>query len=300
MALTGLRKTNFRKTLSGDEMNKNLVVLIAVLITATFVYFLANGDKTQTKVQAVQKEAALPDALMVEGAPIDPMCFVMLGGETPTALTLKECGSNYEITDAQNAVDENGYVYAQYTTPGEVQNVRPSMIRYKYLGETKKGYNLLIESSGGGTGQFSSIYIVDRKEGGLGVVDVIAGGDRCNGGIESATVYEGELVFNQNVTPFDFLDLADSNPYGLKAYEDLDACAVCCYGVARYNADGFKGISVTAELDDLEDRDPSPERGMQNCFDKVLKSRMDIGQIDMPASVVKSFVQEFHAACTVE
>lgn len=280
-------------------MNKNVIILIVLLLVAGLIYMqvrMTTGDKA-----AVQENPyGLPDALVVNGAPVDPVCFMVLGGEGSKTLTLGGCAQTYKLTDIRQEVTEDNYITSMFKYTSDAPDAPPSMIRYKYLGETEKGYTVLVESSGGGTGQFSSVYTLGENNGDLEILDTIAGGDRCNGGIESASVVEGELIFNQYVTPFDFLDLADNNPYGLKAYDDLEACAACCYGIARYNGEGFKGISVIIDAERLDSDDASPERGMQNCFDKVLKSRMDIGQIDMPTEVVKSFVQEFHAACTVQ
>ena len=283
-------------------MNKNLVVLICVLLVAGVVYYFVHDTVTSQPVAEPQQENpyGLPDALVVEGMPVDPVCFNILGGEENTSVTLTQCAETYNYKDVAQEVTEDGYISSVFRYSDDPADAPLALVRYKYLGETDRGYNILVESASGGTGQFSSVYIVGENGAELEILDTIAGGDRCNGGIESASVVEGNLVFNQYVTPFDFLDLADSNPYGLKAYQDLDACAVCCYGVARYNQDGFKGISVTVEGDFLAKDEDAPERGLQNCFDKVLKTRMDIGQAEMPTEVVQSFVQEFHDACTVQ
>lgn len=104
-----------------------------------------------------------------------------------------------------------------------------------------------VHYSGGGTGQFSTV-VAARTEGDTLIIDrSLPLGDRCNGGIASAAVDHGLLTVARNVTPFDVVaalaDSLDGDPptddaFGLEAYDDMPACAVCCVGEATVHVSG--------------------------------------------------------------
>jgi hypothetical protein len=103
----------------------------------------------------------------------------------------------------------------------------------------------------------------------------IAGGDRCNGGVQDVSVQNQRLIYSANVSAYDFLDLAkDDNQHQLKAYEDLAECAVCCVGKAFYQVDS-KGNSQYQYIDlgkDVKENELPDQGKYQACFNKLLVS----------------------------
>ena len=97
------------------------------------------------------------------------------------------------------------------------------------IGTLPRGAALyLIRERSGGSGVFSAMLATTEKNGVLRRVFMVVGGDRCNGGIKSASMLpDGGFVIERNQTPF---ALGTGEEY----------CAACCAGVKeeRYDRDG--------------------------------------------------------------
>lgn len=116
---------------------------------------------------------------------------------------------------------------------------------------------ILVQSWGGGTGQFSSVYQIKRKGDVLTGGFLAGGGDRCNSGVVSVELLGGKtLRLVQNTTPSEFVSVAAPELVDTAA-GDLPSCAICCYGTVTidYTVGGDAGTLVSAKLEDPEIED---------------------------------------------
>jgi hypothetical protein len=111
-------------------------------------------------------------------------------------------------------------------------------IAYRPLGRlADQREALLVYYNGGGTGTFSAIVALARARGvdsgaeSITAERLVAGGDRCVGGITSAKLVDDRTIsYGVNAVPGDFV-----NGAGTEAdTEGLPWCMVCCYGVLHF------------------------------------------------------------------
>lgn len=213
--------------------------------------------------------------------------------ESPFINTTYVVDENYKGTE----VDENGQpLDMKYT----------GWIGYQSYGEHNGKYLILTVENGGGTGYFNTLalYSLTTDDAGnpaLAHLETIAGGDRCNGGVDNASFTpEGHISFGQNITPYDILTLpynGEDNPYA-RAYDDIDSCAICCAGVAQYTNERLESITLDADyIDGLDDQDQSPTRAMQSCYAGMLKSRIKDGKTTLTSAEIGAFVHDTEEAC---
>ena len=184
-----------------------------------------------------------------------------------------------------------GSIYAQYT----------------YVGEKDGGHVISAVWNTGGTGFFSGLMILERKDAEFNIIETIAGGDRCNGGIYQARIDEsGEIIYQQNITPYDMVILGGDpdRPFleSVKAYDDLDACAACCYGTAEYKGETLNAINITPGIAEglaaertYAEGDAAREK--QICFDNRLRLRLEDGIMRYDISGWEIFISEVEHVC---
>src|SRR5690606_23485956 len=108
---------------------------------------------------------------------------------------------------------------------------------YKFFNAGNNQYWIYSINNGGGSGDFTNLYLVQRLDSHTLGIQTIAGGDRCNGGIQNVTKKNNHLTFIVNLTPYDLIALSNTKIQNLNAYDDLAACAVCCAAKAFYIVD---------------------------------------------------------------
>jgi hypothetical protein len=253
------------------------------------------------------RPAAAPasQALIINGAAVSPLCFVNMGGdEHPPVYPTQNCGGTQYIADTSRPSPlspdfiSTPYLYSDPATPEEKY---PGLVGYKFLGDYRGLKAVQTIENGGGSGTFTAVQLLrPEKDGTLSIIKTLAGGDRCNGGISEAFMNGRTLVYSVSLTPYDFLSVADYNPKKLEAYDDLEACAVCCYGQLQY-VDGRPRTVIFDEtaLDRIQ-RVPEEEQTMQSCFDEVFTKAVKSGQTALPMDGIRDFVVEFTTTCTTQ
>lgn len=230
-----------------------------------------------------------PGLYRVDGRPVPVSCLASLaameGNTRKAPIDLRTCGNPNPkpTTQADGSVGydtpDGGYFY------------------YHYLGQSRGVDILLLQSSGGGSGQFTEL--VGVKSGGHFVrwVRDYAGGDRCNGGITNEKVLNGRLRFDQAITPYDLIKLAQAEGR-LEAYKDLEASAASCIGVSHMiDGDvGWTGVTLTEK--DWRDREGWTERyRYQACFNKLYREAVLRGHSALDRGAVVAFGQAFTRRC---
>lgn len=215
------------------------------------------------------------EALLADGKPVDPLCFApyLLGAGQEDDIALTGCGAGY-VADNTHYAGIEGYIGTGFTDAADpdARGMRPAFIAYRVVGPVAGGATAItLTGSGGGTGVFSTLFTARQEGDVLKIEDFYAGGDRCNGGLTGAAVADGTLTYDVNITPYDFLMLGGAGePAGIAAYDDMDACAACCMGTARYEGREFTGVQVEGHFD--ANARP-PEQTVQICFDTIMAGR---------------------------
>lgn len=224
-----------------------------------------------------ESAGAAPATLNVNGRPADPICFApyLMREDAMTTISLDPatCAPGHTAT-TQDFSPIEGYTGTGFYMgdDADARGMRPAFIAYRVLGDLPDGRIALeLMGSGGGTGVFSSLLTVTRKGNILRVVESVAGGDRCNGGLTDASVKDGRLAYAINVTPYDFLNLGTTEEApGIAAYDDIPACAACCFGEALYEGKDFVGVRLNSEFLMTEEANDTPA---QTCFNKIMSAQ---------------------------
>jgi hypothetical protein len=228
--------------------------------------------------------------------------------ETANSKTsLLTCGLKAEPDEKVSGHDksmlEKGYVgfdYEWVDDKGKPQSKGFSY--YKAFANPDHSYTIYTISSGGGSGQFSSLVLVKRVGDELDL-KTLAGGDRCNNGIYDVKQNGKSLTYNVNMTAFDFLALSKQNPRKLEAYGDLAACAACCLGSVTIERDlSPKTIEnekvVAVNLDrELSDITETNQGKYQVCFNKLMIDTMKSGKKSLSESELAALMQKFNTQC---
>jgi len=170
---------------------------------------------------------------------------------------------------------------------------------YQIIGKLPDGAEIvLMNQSGGGTGQFSAIGTLRRQTNAKGEAAftgamIIPGGDRCNGGINSAKIDGKDILVERNVTPSDLL-----GAIGVKSVPDaIPSCAVCCVGTVttRDSADGEKSALQSAAFDDLDAVKMVADTPGGACLAKLLQARKL--PYSLSAADARKLGQDFTRSC---
>lgn len=255
-----------------------------------------------------EPDATPPDpTLTIDGAAVDPLCFLgRIDHDDESATPVypaRDCSNKEYMRDEQNASPlDGGFVSAAYyyVDPDMPDQKYPGFIGYKYLGDYRGLKAVQLIENGGGSGMFTSVQLLRPEENGtLRVIQTLAGGDRCNGGIAQASMAGRTLIYDVNLTPFDFIALAQHNPANLQAYDDIDACAVCCYGTLRYVNGRAESVSLNpAAVPADMPADATSDRPLQACFDQAFRAASTDGDGVMSLKQNKKFIADFFKSCT--
>ena len=256
-------------------------------------------------------EYKLPDELMYQGKPIDPICLFEIE-DTKGRSDLSHCGLNkkqgYHLSGSNKRLLSQGFIGYNYRWRLNHSVDMGGYSYYKAFGKVGRSVIVQTMNKSGGTGSFSSLNLIQR-EGNLVKISVLDGGDRCNGSlVDARRVGEGaqaQLVYGVRLTAYDFLILANDNPHHVKAYDELSSCAVCCVATAMFQRhigsdfDQEKLLYVDAR-DYLKNAgQPSSSPTYQACFDKLL---LEFGQKNkgkFDAMQLSLFTHQFNAKCVV-
>lgn len=243
-----------------------------------------------------------PAELIYKEQPIDPLCLEE-PEKSDSIISLKSCGlaNQREITKLgyDKKRIKRDFIGYDYAWDGGVKNSEPlqGYSYYKILGNINNSYLIYSVHSGGGSGAFSALLLVTRKNFYNIQIKILNSGDRCNNGIDNVKLTPKDLTYNVYITPFDFLVLTQQNPYHLKAYKDLDACAACCAGIAHFkrNLDNINNeVLVNVELTGHTNAMGPP---YQICFDTLAEKYLDRGKRVLKPEFLNQFMQTFNAKC---
>lgn len=209
----------------------------------------------------------LPKALMLDKKPIAPLCFQQFVDESNRLKTIDlKKAPCLKHTQAYNRFSLT-HGFLGYELTSNEPSMRQPSIAYRYLGAINQGksldYLFQVNWSGGGTGFFTHLIILQLKGDQLRLIKTIDGGDRCFGGIKDATLTGNRLSYRKNATPQMLFDA--NNSQTANSSDMFQDCAVCCIGqflIKNEKIIGFQfnGIIPSAEQSEVK----------QSCFNRVI------------------------------
>lgn len=247
----------------------------------------------------------IPADLMYDNKPINPLCFDQEDSPDKTISLTNNCDlAPIDVLGQSKDLLNKGYVGFEYKVKDNTE-AASSFSYYKVIGDFNHFYTLFSISNTGGSGQFSSIYLVNRDKNELHIKTLPFGGDRCNGGLTEVTQNGNSLSFSSNITPGDFLSISNNNPQQLKAYDDLEACAACCVATALYETDlqkapgkaTLKSIQFANDADAVSELKSADKTPYQACFNKLVLQYISKDKITLTAKQLNLFMDEFNLVC---
>lgn len=300
LAITACKQESAKAARTGDKKADNVV--------------LPDGTPPTPHTERADRLAANPEnaaigniagMMQYNSSPIDPLCFAQLweGAENPS-INLAACKSEnfVRIDDPAQYSARDSFIGTAYRPADIAAENMPAaaFIEYKFIGPAADGAAILVRESGGGTGLFSSLYVMKRTDDELKVVTTIAGGDRCNGGIESANVKDGQIYFTQNMTLLALYGIGtQSTPATMPdAAAELPDCAVCCYGLGHYNGLALQKVTLPAELETmLGQATLTAADAPAACGDKITLDYIKAGNTTLDTAQLAAFAEKIKTAC---
>ena len=236
--------------------------------------------------------------LLWNGTDVPPLCFnALVMGEAPKpSVPLATCGTDDPDLIATKTHRRDGQLITDYRYKKSEPDEPDVSIMYRVVGTTDEGTAVEVSNYTGGSGRFTGLQFVKVEGDTLNLVKALGGGDRCNSGVADAEVKDNTLTYGFYVTPADFPMLATGDDQGLVAYEDLEASASSCFGIARYRAGKLIEVELLPDAIKASDPEWTARYGLQTCFNGQMKTQAEKKAI-LPAEEFKSFVQHFLNSC---
>lgn len=247
-------------------------------------------------------EFAVASDLKFNNKSLDSLCIYEAKPGIP--VTLKHCGlsapnQNRHVIKGNAYLSNQGYIGYYYTIDEQSNGAIPlqAYSYYRVVGQIGGRQIVQTVNNTGGTGDFTGLYSIDRPDDMHMIVNPIALGDRCNGGVVRAKIENGTVQYQQNITGFMLYSLIQkNNPSSpqLTPYTDLEDCAVCCVAKAGYQVVLQKGSVSQSRLMHIElgkalNQLSNNNQGQyQNCLNKILVSiQQSNGRIIYPNQFTK-------------
>lgn len=229
----------------------------------------------------------------IEDKTFDPLCILSaLFDNESSVIPMENCSGEFiKDEDFQN---ENGSVGVRFHT----QDPSRSQPYITYLPVGKLGDDLVISANWntGGTGHNSTLMRLSETDHTIEMAQHYTYGDRCNGGLTSAEVKDGQVYYSVHVTRYGLLNIVrtDTNmdwPFGI-----VDGSAIGCVANVEYKDGALQGVRLPDDFATLlaSTRVSGAENPEQYCYDTFL-----LGQKDgyFPASALLSFISEIEHIC---
>lgn len=233
-------------------------------------------------------------AFIYQGKPISPECLAGLinhdDADRHAAVNLTKCSS---LKKAQKVNVQHNV----FTTRSISGNGDDPYSNYAVIGQYGNKYLIDFGQWTGGSGFFTTIMWVELLGDKLQLLDVYAGGDRCNGGTEKTGPWE----YGVNLTSTDLINLAGNKTISINPYQDLDASAAGCVAEAHFSFNPDKATTqfVYVELDKDMDMTISWAKGFthQVCLNEIFKSYFKNGIYKLDIQAIKKLAAEFKEKC---
>jgi hypothetical protein len=231
--------------------------------------------------------AALPAAL----ESLHPHCVAQLFFEREARVETAVCGA------ASGDVSIEGSWRNFF--PGDGDDGR-EIEGYEWLGAYDQGFALRYLVNGGGTGNFTGVMVVALEGSELVRRADFTQGDRCNGGLEQATIEGDAILTRQSITPAELIEASEfGRGLHLVAYEHLEASASSCVAevATRWVHGAPTRVVVTLSEAPVDQPGWTSNFAYQSCFNALVAARIEAGQRDLSPAELEAFAEAFAARC---
>jgi hypothetical protein len=221
------------------------------------------------------------------GTPIHPKCVsALVAVERAASVQLATCGAvKGTVTSKRGEL--------AWVEPGAE---RPESASYRVLGVLGGDWVVWWTWSGGGSGQFSGVSVLHAAKGTLRLVRSLTNGDRCNGGVVSATLENGRVRYSVQVTPLEVLGATIEGKALTLDSSQLESSALSCFATLEY-LDG-ELVVVSLDADGLDDRAGWTERyRLQSCYNLAQRRWVARGATRLDRTAFAAFVSSFREQC---
>jgi len=168
---------------------------------------------------------------------------------------------------------------------------------YTILGTQDNKFLISFGQWTGGSGFFSNVIWLSKDDQNLTQLKILAGGDRCNGGVDKAALWE----YTSNMTSADLIQFANDDSFSIEPYKDLDASAIGCVAKAYYHFDSETQTAnfeyVKLDVNFNQSPEWTKEFKYQACFNQLIKKYIKDGRQQLRDAGVKAFAAEFKKTC---
>lgn len=258
--------------------------LILVLLSCFSVSALAKG-----------KLPVYPAEFLYDNQPIEPACFYQMVGEQSTKeidLSTHEC----QNTTTEFDIKQIPHGLLGYQLVDQTPSMSLPYIYYRLIGQkepkSSQEYYVELQWSGGGSGNFKELILVQKKQNKLKLLQNIASGDRCFGGVTHAEYSNQILKYSQNMTA---ADLGRQLKFSEAEIEKLGLtdCAVCCIGLLHQRTD--KASAITLNSFDQEDL----KNLTGECFGQILMPYLGTHQKELSQEASKDLITKIRHSCLI-
>lgn len=253
-----------------------------------------------TLLISLEASATLPQDLIINNQPIDAICFFDMESKDKI-INLQNCGlnkHNFALKKQNSRLTNKGFIGYDYKSTPNLGGAE-GYSYYKFFNAGHHQYWIYSINNGGGSGNFTSIQLVKRRNATTMELKSISGGDRCSGGVQIVSIKHKQLTYSVNLTAYDFINLSKKHNSS-KAYEDLAACAVCCVAKVIYtiNPSKAKAKLQYVALNDIQDPKNMPQQGThQECFNQLFVSYVKTAKTHFNKNNIDVFANQFNQTC---
>lgn len=246
--------------------------------------------------------STIPNDLMYAGKPIDSLCF---SNERPHkgTIDLRNCGATHEkyVLNGVNAeLSKKEYIGYDWKDPSLPKEANVSGYSYyKFYPANGNMYWIYSINNTGGSGEFTSIFLAQRKDPDTLTIQEVVGGDRCNGGVQNVTEQNHTLTYSVNFTAYDVVNFTNKKLPEVQAYDDLAACATCCVAKGFYTIDKNNHIQFNRlETEKNVKLSELPEQGKyQACFNNLFTTAVAKTAGKFTQEQLNDFTNQFNQVC---
>jgi hypothetical protein len=281
---TPLRSGSFGRAPTAQPSPVRLILVALLLVAAPLV---AQGD------HHITTGAAAASAFVHQGRPIHPLCvlFAQEKASRSRANEFANCSDTSVVPDVSD-----GWTTARLSE-------RRGYSSYRVLAHEGDRFLLALESSGGGSGEFSDLSWVQVGSATIRNVKDILGGDRCAGGLSGYHVDGRTVRLSAALSTVDILRLA-----GVRVADTvlakLSSGYLACNGYANYEydlaTDSLVLTSVTLAADGsttVRTDAASLRRDPQSCFDALAQHALVARKATLGLPELRTFGARFVREC---
>lgn len=236
-------------------------------------------------LEALKASPQIPSDFTYKGTPVGPECLLpFVNSKTAHKIVVLKGNACQEKQQSYNPENlKKGFI--GYAIKWSGRGMQEPYVFYKYLGkipskDVKAPYDLLeVQWSDGSTGSFSGLFVVEKIDQELRLVQILDQGDRCFGSVHDASLANGILTYNKQVTSQGLFDLLYSEKKANKNESIFEDCAVCCIGNVTFQGGKVEGINFTINAQDVKNKLTQENNDTpQGCFDALLLERLESGK----------------------